>query len=124
MKINNQQQVPNTPSRVPLSIAENIGVYVRPVKYAGVNFWTVERIGIVAREPITWARGLIGALASRRVEPFVILDWAPLDELPIFLNEGQAISYAQNMIAQRPNTHKHVVGQVIFGSNRVPEFNK
>ncbi len=119
MKLN-KSYVPEMPLRVSLGIAENIGVFVRPVKYAGVNFWTVERIDIVAREPATLMQTLFAALTRRPVEPWVVLDWAPLEQLPIFLNEGQAISYAQNMIAQRPNTHKHIIGEVIFGANRVP----
>lgn len=130
-----QQQVPNMPRRMPLSDAKRIGVYVRPVKQIHLNFWSLERIGIVHTSygRFRW-RKILGAFAGLRIfnrlktigrirymlEPLATVNWMHLDQFQYFLNEAQAISYAQNMIAQRPNTHERIVGKVIFGSNRVP----
>lgn len=118
------QHVPDMPARVPLSTAQCIGVFVRPIKQKGLNYWNLERISIIHVEPVTWARKVMGAVMRREVEPTAVLDWDEVEGLQYFLNEGQAISFARNMTAQRPNTHKRVVGNVIFGSNNVPEVGK
>jgi hypothetical protein len=134
-----QEKVPQMPRRMPLSEAQRIGVYVRPVKQLHVNFWNLERIGIVRISyGRLWWRKIIGAFVCLRIfnrvkniarlrwmfEPLATVNWMQLDQFQYFLNEQQAISYAQNMIAQRPNTHERVVGRVIFGSNRVPAAKK
>ncbi len=131
-----EQKVPKMPVRMPLSDAQRIGVYVRPVKQKHVNFWNLERIGIIHTSDNRW-RKVLRALASVRLlnrwknidrlrhmlEPLATLDWMRLEHFQYMLNEQQAISFAQNMIAQRPNTHDYVIGKVIFGSSRVPARN-